>query len=416
MKMKLPEAIHFIGIGGAGMAPMAELLLARGVKISGSDLVFNGKCRHLEEGGAVIRKGHASENVPDDTGMIVFSSAVQYDNPERCRGRELNIPEMRRGEFLAFFLSLYRRVAAVSGSHGKSSITAMLVHILLECGLHPGYMIGASVPGGKSSDGGADDDIFVTEADESDATHKLLSPYLGIVPNADGDHAWSVGGDEALKENFRIFARRSKKVLCFDTEKELFAGMDNLLMFSLPPENEIFAGHCGFMALNARLAVESAVQLGCDRQQALDAVSSYKGISRRMTLRRCDEKRIVIEDYAHHPKEVERAIDFLRKKYPECHLRIVFQPHRYTRLEKFFDDFVRVLRGGDSLFTVPVFAAWTESGKVDSNMLAGECGGIYISGSWQENAAKVLVPPEDGRKLLIAVLGAGDIEEIIPYL
>lgn len=416
MKMKLPESVHFIGIGGAGMAPMAELLLARGVKISGSDLAFNEKCRHLEEGGAVIRTGHASENVPDDTGMIVFSSAVQEDNPERCRGRELNIPEMRRGEFLALFLSLYRRVAAVSGSHGKSSITAMLVHILLECGFHPGYMIGAAVPGGKSSDGGLEDDIFVTEADESDATHKLLSPYLGIVPNVDGDHAWSVGGDEALKENFRVFARRSKKVLCFDTEKELFSGMDNLLMFSFPPENEIFAGHCGFMALNARLAVESAVQLGCDRQQALDAVSSYKGISRRMTLRRNDENLIVIEDYAHHPKEVERAIDFLRIKYPECHLRIVFQPHRYARLEKFFDDFVRVLRRADSLFTVPVFAAWTESGKVDSNMLAGECGGIYVSGSRQETAEKVLVPPEDGRKLLIAVLGAGDIEEIIPYL
>ena len=172
----------------------------------------------------------------------------------------------------------------------------------------------------------------------------------------------------------------------------------------------------GFHTLNARLAVESAVQLGCDRQKAIEAVSSYKGISRRMTLRRNDEKLIVIEDYAHHPKEVERAIDFLRIKYPDCHLRIVFQPHRYARLEKFFDDFVRVLRGADSLFTVPVFAAWTESGKVDSAMLAGECGGIFISGVWQENAEKVLVPPEDGRKLLIAVLGAGDIEEIIPYL
>ena len=118
--MNLSEAIHFIGIGGAGMAPMAELLLARGVKISGSDLAFNEKCRHLEEGGALIKTGHAAENVPADTGMIVFSSAVQEDNPERIRGRELNIPEMRRGEFLALFLSLYRRVAAVSGSHGRA--------------------------------------------------------------------------------------------------------------------------------------------------------------------------------------------------------------------------------------------------------------------------------------------------------
>ena len=414
--MKLPDSIHFIGIGGAGMAPMAELLLKRGIRVTGSDLVLNEKCRHLMEEGASVYVGHRTENVPADCKMIVFSSAVSEDNPERVRGRGLGIPEMRRGEFLALFLSLYRRVAAVSGSHGKSSITAMLVHILLECGFKPGYMIGASVPGGKSSDGGVGDDIFVTEADESDATHKLLSPNLGIVPNVDGDHAWSVGGDEALKENFRTFARRSGKVLCFDTEKELFQGMTNLLMYSLPAGENTFAGHCGFMALNAYLAVESAVYLGCDRQRALQAAASYKGISRRMTLHRSDENKIVIEDYAHHPNEVERSIEFLKIKYPDCHLRVVFQPHRYARLEKFFDDFVRVLKGADSLFVVPVFAAWTESGKVDSAMLSDQCGGIFISGSWQKCAETVLVPPQDGRRLLIAVLGAGDVEEIIPYL
>ena len=109
-------------------------------------------------------------------------------------------------------------------------------------------------------------------------------------------------------------------------------------------------------------------------------------------------------------------LQYLRLKYPGHHLRVVFQPHRYARLEKFFDEFVQVLKNPDSLYIVPVFAAWTESGKVDSVMLANECGGIYISGSWQENALSVLVPPDDGKKLLIAVLGAGDIEEIIPCL
>jgi UDP-N-acetylmuramate--alanine ligase len=292
----------------------------------------------------------------------------------------------------------------------------MLVHILRECGFSPGYMIGANVPGGKSSDAGKDDDIFVTEADESDATHKLLSPYLGIVPNVDGDHAWSVGGDEALMENFREFARRSEKVLCFDTETELFSGMKNLHILPENSGDNGFAGHFGFMAQNARLAVESAVYLGCEREQALRAAASYTGIKRRMTLHYSGNDYTVIEDYAHHPNEVKNSIEYLRLKYPEHHLRIVFQPHRYARLEKFFEAFVQVLKTPDSLYVVPVFAAWTESGKVDSVMLAKECGGKYISGSWQENARVVLMPPGDGKKLLIAVLGAGDIEEIIPYL
>ena len=414
--MKLPEKVHFIGIGGAGMAPLAELLLKRGISVSGSDLSFNDKCRKLQEEGAVIFEGHKKENLPEGVQLVVFSSAVDVENPERLRAREKKIPEMRRGEFLALFLALYRRVAAVSGSHGKSSITALLTHILLECGFSPGYMIGAQVVGGKSSDGGEGDDIFITEADESDGTHKLLAPYLGIVPNADGDHAWSVGGDEALKENFRTFARRSGKVLCFDTEKELFSGLTNLQMLPHPADGETFAGHVGFMALNARLAVEAACLLGCERAKALKAASTFRGICRRMTVRRQDEKAVVIEDYAHHPQEVKRSIEFLRLKYPEHHLRIVFQPHRFARLEKFFDEFSQVLKTPDSLFVVPVFAAWSETGKVDGRMLAQRCGGIYLDGSWQRNAQQIMALPHGGKPLLVAVLGAGDVEELIPYL
>ena len=412
--MQLPRSIHFIGIGGAGMAPMADILLRRGIRVSGSDLTFNEKCRLLSEAGGVIFTGHAREHLPEEAELVVFSSAVAPDNPELVRAAERKIPAMRRGEFLALFLSLYKRVAAVSGSQGKSSITAMLVHILLACGMSPGYMIGAAVCSGKSS-GCGDGDIFVTEADESDATHKLLSPYLGIVPNVDGDHAWSVGGDEALLENFKTFARRSGQVIGFETEKELFSGMEHVKMLPAAAPGFTFCGHCGFMAVNAQLAVEAAVVLGCARAAAEQAVASFPGIKRRMTLHCEKENLVVMEDYAHHPHEVESSIAYLRIKYPEYHLRVVFQPHRYARLERFFQDFVRVLKTADSVFVVPVFAAWTETGSVDSVMLSQACGGTAISGSMQENAKQVLDFP-CGRKLLVAVLGAGDIEEIIPYL
>ena len=414
--MLLPELVHFIGIGGAGMAPLAGMLLEKGVRVTGSDLVLNGKCRELAESGARIFTGHRRENLPDDAEMIVFSSAVPEDNPERRKAAELGIPAMRRGEFLAFFLSFYRRVAAVSGSHGKSSVTAMLARILSVCGIDPGFMIGAAVADGPSASIGKGDDIFVTEADESDATHRLLSPWLGIVPNVDDDHAWSVGGKEALLNNFRTFASRSEHIVCFEPERELLSACPSLTVLPLPEKDFVFAGFRGFMAVNARLAVAAAVLLGCSEEDAVRAVSGFKGVRRRMTLHRNEPDCVVMEDYAHHPAEVERSLEFLRLNYPSHHLRVVFQPHRYARLEAFFGDFVRILKTADSLFVAPVFAAWSESGSVDSRQLSESCGGRCLSGAWQADAVAVRAAPHGGRPLLIAVLGAGDIEEIIPYL
>lgn len=413
--MRLPELIHFIGIGGAGMAPLAEMLLARGVRVTGSDLVLNGKCRELAEAGAGISAGHGRNNLPDDAEMVVFSSAVPEDNPERRKAAELGIPAVRRGEFLAFFLSFYRRVAAVSGSHGKSSVTAMLAHILAGCGVDAGFMIGAAVSGSPSASVGKGDDIFVTEADESDGTHKLLSPYLGIVPNVDDDHSWSVGGKEALLDNFRTFASRSRHILCFGPERALLSSCPDVTVLPLPEKGFVFSGFRGFMAVNARLAVAAAVLLGCREEEAVRAVSSFRGVKRRMSLRRT-EPYVVIEDYAHHPAEVERSIEYLRINYPDHHLRIVFQPHRYARLEVFFADFVRILATADSLFVAPVFAAWSESGSVDSRQLAESCGGVCLSGAWRADGEIVRAAPHGNKPLLIAVLGAGDIEEIIPYL
>jgi len=413
--MLLPELIHFIGIGGAGMAPLAEILLARGVKVTGSDLVFNDKCRELAALGAVISSGHRRENLPGGAGLAVFSSAVPADNPELLEAAERGIPLMRRGEFLAYFLSLYGRVVAVSGSHGKSTVTAMTVHILRACGVEAGYMIGAGVFDGRSASCGRGDDIFVTEADESDGTHKLLSPYLGIVPNVDGDHCWSVGGEEALLENFRTFGRRSKHLLCFETDRALFRECADVTALPPPGKDLVCAGFRGFMAVDARLAVAASVMLGCREDRALDAVSSFRGVKRRMTLRRT-EPYVVIEDYAHHPAEVESSIEYLRINYPGHHLRVVFQPHRYARLETFFGDFVRVLKTADSLFVAPVFAAWSEHGRVDSRQLADSCGGVALPGSWKEASSIVRAAPHGDKPLLIAVLGAGDIEEIIPFL
>ncbi|MBQ9502788.1 MAG: hypothetical protein IJU70_11575 [Lentisphaeria bacterium] len=243
-----------------------------------------------------------------------------------------------------------------------------------------------------------------------------MSPYLGIVPNVDDDHSWSVGGKEALLDNFRTFASRSRHILCFAPERALLSSCPDVTVLPLPEKDFVFAGFRGFMALNARLAVAAAVLLGCPEEEAVRAVSAFRGVRRRMTLHGNGPGCTVIEDYAHHPAEVARSLEFLRLTYPDHHLRVVFQPHRYARLEAFFGDFVRILATADSLFIAPVFAAWSESGSVDSRQLAESCGAVCLSGAWQADAAVVRTAPHGDKPLLIAVLGAGDIEEIIPYL
>lgn len=409
----MPLKIHFIGIGGAGMAPLASLAMTRGAAVSGSDLESNEKSRQLAAAGAEIFVGHAAGNVPDDADLIVYSSAVGVDNCERRRGAELGIRQLRRGEFLAEFAASYRRCVAVTGSHGKSSITAALVAILRRCGLEPGFMIGAAVKGLPVCAVG-DGDIFVTEADESDGTHTLLKNFLAVVPNVEDDHSWSVGGTAALEANFRTVAANSAHILyCPGTKcDKLFS--DHLQAHKLLPVADGFAGLTGFQAVNAAIAVEAAVLLGCDRLQAERAAADYPQVARRMNLIRQDEQVVVIEDYAHHPTEVRCAVEFLRAKYPGYHLCLVFQPHRYARLEKYFEDFVTELAGADSCFILPVFAAWSESGSVDAAMLAKRCGGRLLPDCSPESARTVksgLLHPA-----VIAVLGAGDCSEILPFL
>lgn len=411
------SSVHFIGIGGAGMAPLASILLERGVAVTGSDRELNAKTAHLAAAGAKIFAGHDAANLPDNAELAVYSSAVPPENPERQRAAALGIPQLRRGEFLAELAREYRRVVAISGSHGKTSITAMLVHALRGCGFHPGFLIGAALRSGPSSSAGAGSDLFVTEVDESDGTHTLVSPFLGIVPNLDDDHAWSVGGEEALHANFRTFAFRSQK----------------LLYYGAPLPDRLFRTHpdavrmerrdapcgpwLGFQAWNARLALRAAGLLGADPEQAERALAGFPGVARRLAIRFDSPELVIVEDYAHHPAELAGSIATLRSRWPERELQLVFQPHRYARLAKYLPEFAAELTKADSVIVTDVFAAWSETGPVGSADLAAAAGEQvrYVSGSWREIADAALALPAK-RPRLLAVVGAGDIEHIFDYL
>ena len=421
--------VHFIGCGGAGMAPMALILAERGFKVSGSDLELSDKTEELRRNGVEIFHGHAANHIPHaNKCLVVYSSAVKSDNPEMVQAAEAGFLCVRRGAMLAMLAAGYRRPVAISGSHGKTTVTAMLVHILHKCGVECGAMVGGKVNSGLSAAAGCGD-IFVTEVDESDGTHALMNSFLGLVTNVEDDHCWSVGGTDQLFRNFSSFASRSRHLIymAHPNSDRLFAGHADALR--LEPDKILAPGYFkylsparqqewrGYQSWNAAIALSAAVKLGTAPEAAERALETFPGVSRRMTCHLSTPSLTVMEDYAHHPTELAAALDSLRGRFPGHYFRVVFQPHRYARLQQYFDDFKRILRMPDSVFITPVFAAWVEKSELGSEELAIQTGSSasFISGKW-ENMPAILLKPCDSRPLLLAIIGAGDIEQLIPHI
>lgn len=424
---KLPDKIHFIGIGGAGMAPIAGILHELGITVSGSDLSCNSLTRQLTAAGVQIKAGHSPDNLPNKADAVVYSSAVKPENPELIKAKQLCIPLIRRGDMLGRLAAKYQRPVAISGSHGKTTVTAMLTHILLKNNIDCGYMIGGKTADSSPSSTAGNGDIFVTEVDESDGTHTCISPYLGLVPNVEDDHSWSVGGSNKLYQNFSTFGRQSRHLITIDggTTRELFKNHPNCTYVdyakSIAKGNitglagKLYQEWGDYQLFNAALAVKAAEKLGLEAKAAGSALNSFPGVARRMTVHFSSDQVSLVEDYAHHPTEVRVAIAALRKRYPEHHLRIVFQPHRYARLEKYFDAFAEELAAVDSLYIAPVFAAWTEHAPRGSKELAAAIpGAACIGPPWKSGVAELLSPVD--KPLLLAVFGAGDIDELIPEI
>ncbi len=399
------------------MGPLALILAARGHRISGSDLLENKFTELLKKSGAHISIGHSSVNLPSEPCLVVYSSAISADNPEFQAAKQRDLQLLRRGEMLAELAASYQRSVAISGSHGKTTITAMLSHILCEAGLKPGFMIGGKLIDGSSSDAGCGD-IFVTEADESDGSHTAIHPWLGIVPNIEDDHAWSVGGEQQLYENFRQFGRQSKNLIHINSSiaNELYLNHPDSQ--SVGPSVTSFdpVKFGGFLGLDAEFAIVAAEKLGVPRSDSQRFLQTFSGVARRMTKHFQNDGNVVIEDYAHHPTELKCALELIRQRYPNRHLRVIFQPHRYARLEKYLGQFAELLGQADSVYIAPVFAAWVESGPCSSRQLTEKIGtsASNLEGDWEQQASQVLA--ECPESAVIAIIGAGDIDQIIPLI
>ncbi|QXP84827.1 UDP-N-acetylmuramate--L-alanine ligase [Methylococcus sp. ANG] len=392
--MKKITRIHFVGVGGAGMSGIAEVLLNLGYRVSGSDLQRNANTRRLEERGAVISIGHEARHV-EAVDVVVVSSAVEQSNVEIDAARSARIPVISRAEMLAELMR-FRYGVAVAGTHGKTTTTSLTASILAEGGLDPTFVIGGRLNSVGANAQLGQGEYLVAEADESDASFLHLQPMIAVVTNIDQDHMGTYGNDFGrLKDAFVEFLHHvpfyGAAVLCAEDpgvrdvlprlskpyrtygEREgvdiRAVGIQRLGLqsrFSVLRQGveplEITLNLPGYHnILNALAAIGVATELGVADTVIQRALAGFRGIGRRFQINASlsfgGGEITFVDDYGHHPSELAATLDSARNAWPDRRLVVVFQPHRYTRTRDLFEDFVQVLSRVDVLVLLDVYSA-----------------------------------------------------------
>ncbi len=395
MKHKVHH-IHFVGIGGAGMSGIAEVLLNQGYTISGSDGASNAVTQRLADMGATVFRGHATENVRE-ADVLVVSSAIKEDNPEVVAAREKHIPVVARAMMLAELMR-FKQGIAVAGTHGKTTTTSLIASVLNEAGIDPTFVIGGKLLAAGANARLGQSEWLVAEADESDASFLYLSPVVSIVTNIDADHMETYGHDfERLKGAFIEFLHRlpfwGMAILCADDPvvRSLLPRITKPVMtYGTSDDCGIQAvdirsedGRMRFTALrngtrspiditlnlpgmhnvlNALAAIAVAWELQVPDAAVQRALAGFSGVGRRfqrygeITLEN-GRRFTLIDDYGHHPVEMRATLAAARGAFPGRRLVLAFQPHRYTRTRDLFEDFVQVLSLTDALLLTEVYAA-----------------------------------------------------------
>lgn len=393
-EMRRIKRIHFVGIGGAGMCGIAEVLLNMGYEISGSDIQVSKNTRRLESMGAIISMGHREENI-DSVDVVVTSTAVKNNNPEVITAREERIPVVPRAEMLAELMR-YRHGIAVAGTHGKTTTTSLIAAIFAEENLDPTFVIGGLVNSAGTNARLGESRFLIAEADESDASFLHLQPMIAVVTNIEADHMATYEGDfEKLKKTFVEFLHNLPfygiAVLCIDDPvvREILPQISRAIItygFSDDADYQITnidkqrlctsfvvkrSGRNDIAVtvnmpgdhnvLNATAAVAVATDEGVSDSAIQGGLAGFLGVGRRFQLYGEFEidrgSVLLVDDYGHHPTEVEATISAARQAFPDRRLVMVYQPHRYTRTKDLYEDFVRVLSTVDSLLMLEVYSA-----------------------------------------------------------
>lgn len=407
--MRRIRRVHLVGIGGAGMGGIAEVLLNLGYTVTGSDPSNNAMTKHLAGLGIQLWNNHNAANVKD-CDVVVVSSAVAEDNVELIAARENRIPIVQRAAMLAELMR-FKQGIAIAGTHGKTTTTSLVSCLLAEAGQDPTFVIGGRLNSHGTNAKLGEGRYFVAEADESDASFLLLTPLIAVVTNIDRDHLETYQNDfSVLKKAYLQFLRRlpfyGLAVLCLDDPeiRNLLPEIARpIVTYGFSPDADFrvinFEQHlnkCRFEALRpgkppleihlnlpgkhnalnalAAIAVCSEEEIGDEAIQR--GLANFQGVGRRFQILGefipANKKVLMIDDYGHHPREVQVVLEAIRAGWSERRLVMVFQPHRYTRTKALFEDFAAVLSSVDVLVLLEVYSAGeTPIPGADSRMLAG---------------------------------------------
>jgi UDP-N-acetylmuramate--alanine ligase len=455
--------VHFVGIGGAGMSGIAEVLLTQRYKVSGSDLAENAATRRLNELGASIHIGHDEAHIAGADAVVV-STAVAVDNPEVSAARAKTIPVVPRALMLAELMRLKQGVA-VAGTHGKTTTTSLIASVLAEGGLDPTFVIGGRLEAAGSNARLGAGEFIVVEADESDASFLYLQPVLAVVTNIDADHMETYDHSlDKLRQAFVEFLQRlpfyGAAVLCIDDSnvRTIMPQVTKpITTYGLAPDAQLRAhdiiasgGQMRFRATrlgeggpgalelavtlnlpgvhnvrNALAAIAVGLELGVPEQKIVKALAEFRGVGRRF--QNYGQVRLpaggtftLIDDYGHHPAEMAATLAAARGAFPQRRILLAFQPHRYTRTRDCFEDFASVLSTAEVLLLTEVYSAGeTPIVAADGRALAravrvqGKVEPVFVE-KIADMTAAILTSARDGDVVL--TMGAGSIGGIAPQL
>lgn len=386
--------IHFVGIGGVGMAGIAEVLINEGYEVSGSDINNNNLTRRLMDCGATVFQGHEAKNV-ENVDVVVVSSAIDETNPEIKNAFEKRIPVIRRAEMLSELMR-FRHGIAISGTHGKTTTTSLTATIFAEGEQDPTFVIGGRLNSAGSNARLGSSRYLIAEADESDASFLHLQPMVAVITNIEADHMENYGGDfSKMEDTYVEFLHNlpfyGLAVVCIDDEtiEKLLPRIGRkYVTYGFSEKADVRAvdiqlglNQCRFKVLrdkhadldielslagkhnilNALAAIAVATEEGIDNEAIKAALVSFEGIGRRFEILgdfATDKGDVLlVDDYGHHPTEVAATIEVARNNWPDKRLVMAYQPHRFTRTKDLYEDFVRVLSQVDLLLLLEVYAA-----------------------------------------------------------
>ena len=452
-------AIHFVGIGGVGMSGIAEILANLGYHVQGSDITDSDTVQSLRKMGVKIFIGHNKQNIRDCS-VVVVSSAILESNPEILEAKAKRIPILKRAEMLSELMR-FRFGIAIAGTHGKTTTTSLVAALLSEAGIDPTCIVGGKVTRFKSSASLGQSRYLVAEADESDASFLHLNPVIAVLTNIDSDHLVAYEGDfNRLKSAFHDFLLNlpfyGTAIVCHDDPvlREFSVSISrNFLTYGFSDGSDIRAFDFRFEEmysifkvsmlgredvleiklhlpgkhniLNSLAALAVCHQLNVNEKSVIDALAQFGGISRRFQIHGeiCFSKgsALLIDDYGHHPTEITATLEAVRNAWPSRRLVLMFQPHRYTRTQELFDDFVKVLGEADYLVLFDIYPAGESSIKgINTQAL---CDAIDKEGEVEWEYARSL---ESGISTLnqlvvdsnniVLTMGAGSVSALAPML